>query len=53
MSVNGVSTKYFDEFKRELLKNKSKTVSVGLDQRGVLIRWLKLRFLKMEKLDSL
>ena len=34
VSVNGVPTKYFDEFKRELLKNKSKIVSVGLDRGG-------------------
>ena len=35
MSVNGISTRYFDEFKVELLKNKSKTVSVGLDRGGL------------------
>ena len=34
MSVNDVSTRYFDEFKVELLKNKSKTVSIGLDRDG-------------------
>ena len=34
MSVNDVSTRYFDEFKVELLKNKSKTVSIGLDRGG-------------------
>ena len=35
MSVNGVFTEYFDEFKEELLKNKSKEVSIGLDRSGV------------------
>ena len=34
MSVNNVSTIYFDEFKEELLKNKSKTVSISLDRSG-------------------
>ena len=34
MSVNGVSTRFFDEFKEELLKNKSKAVTIGLDRGG-------------------
>ena len=37
MTVNGVSTKFFDEFKEALLKNKAKTVTIGLDRSGAYI----------------
>jgi len=35
MSVNGVLTNFFDDFKKELLKNKSSIVTLGLDRNGI------------------
>ena len=34
VSVNGVQTKYFDEFKNELQQNKGKNISVGVNRFG-------------------
>ena len=34
LSVNGVKTEFFDDFREELLKNKSEIITVGLDRSG-------------------
>jgi len=34
LSVNGVETEFFDDFREELMKNKSEIITVGLDRSG-------------------
>tara|TARA_B100001741_G_scaffold131492_2_gene108470 strand:+ start:55348 stop:56661 length:1314 start_codon:yes stop_codon:yes gene_type:complete len=34
LSINGVETEFFDDFRKELLKNKSEVISLGLDRNG-------------------
>lgn len=34
LSINGVETEFFDDFKEELLKNKSEIITIGLDRNG-------------------
>ena len=34
LSINGVETEFFDDFREELLKNKSEIITIGLDRNG-------------------
>ena len=34
LSINGVETEFFDDFRKELLKNKSEVITLGLDRNG-------------------